>query len=106
MKHKRIRIALIAAEAFVGLWAVIGGVGLVTGAIRFIQFPLTLLQGTPFSDFTLPGLALLILVSGSSLFAATTILTRHEVGVLASALAGLFTMGFEIVEVVSVNSKW
>jgi hypothetical protein len=70
MKHKVIRIALVVAEAFVGLWAVIGGVALVTGAIPFISFPLALLQGTPFRDYTIPGLALLILVGGSSLFAA------------------------------------
>jgi len=106
MKHKVIHIALVVAEAFVGLWAVIGGVALVTGAIPFISFPLALLQGTPFSDYTIPGLALLILVGGSSLFAAATILTGHVVGVLASALAGLITMGFEVVEVVSVEGKW
>jgi hypothetical protein len=106
MKHKLVRITLVAVEAFVGIWAVIGGVGLVTGAIPFLHFPLALLQGTPFSDFTIPGLALGILIGGSSLFAAITILTGREVGVLASGLAGLFTMGFEIVEVVSVNSKW
>ena len=42
---------------------------------------------------------LLIVVGGSFLFAAATILTRHEVGVLASALAGLIVIGFEVVEV-------
>lgn len=106
MKHKFVRITLVVVEAFVGIWAVIGGVGLVTGAIPFLQFPLTLLQGTPFSDFTIPGLALGILIGGSTLFAAATVLTRREVGVLASGVAGLFTMGFEIIEVMSVNSKW
>jgi hypothetical protein len=78
----------------------------VTGTIPFISFPLALLQGTPFRDYTIPGLALLILVGGSSLFAVATILTGREVGVLASALAGMITMGFEVVEVVSVESKW
>ena len=98
MKHTFVRITLVVVEAFVGIWAVIGGVGLVTGAIPFIQFPLALLQGTPFSDFTIPGLAVGILIGGSTLFAAATILTRREVGVLASALAGLTVIGFEVVE--------
>jgi hypothetical protein len=106
VKHKIIRIVLVVAEAFVGMGAVIGGWALVTGAIPFISFPLALLQGTPFTDYTIPGLALLILVGGSSLFAAATILTGREVGVLASAVAGLIAMGFEVVEVVSVESKW
>jgi hypothetical protein len=45
----------------------------------------------------------LILVGGSSLFAVATILTGREVGVPDSALAGLITLGFEVV---SVESKW
>jgi hypothetical protein len=55
MKHKVIRIALVVAEAFVALWAVIDDVALVTGAIPFNSFLLALLQGTPFSDYTIPG---------------------------------------------------
>ncbi len=65
MKHKGIRITLVVIELFVGLWAVIGGVGLVTGAIPFLQMPIEYLQGTPFSDYTIPGLLLLLVVGGS-----------------------------------------
>ena len=103
MKHKIIRIALIVIELFVGLWAVIGGVGLMTGAIPFLLMPVEYLQGTPFSDYTIPGLLLLIVVGGSFLFAAATILTGREVGVLASALAGLIVIGFEAVEVAIID---
>jgi hypothetical protein len=56
------------------------------------------LQGTPCSDYTIPGLILLIVVGGRFLFAAATILAGREVGVLASALAGLILIGFEVVE--------
>ncbi len=105
MKHKILRVVLVVAEAFVGVGAVVGGWALVTGSMAFISFPLALLEGTPFTDYTIPGLALLILVGGSSLFAAATILTGREVGVLFSVLAGVATMGFEVVEVVSVESK-
>lgn len=103
MKHKIIRIALIVIELFVGLWAVIGGVGLMTGAIPFLLMPVEYLQGTPFSDYTIPGLLLLIVVGGSFLFAAATIFTGREVGVLASALAGLIVIGFEAVEVAIID---
>jgi hypothetical protein len=99
MKHKGIRITLVVIELFVGLWAVIGGVGLVTGTIPFLQMPVEYLQGTPFSDYTIPALLLLLVVGGSFLFAAATILTGREVDVLASALAGLIVIGFEVVEV-------
>lgn len=98
MKHKGRRITLIVIELFVGLWAVIGGVGLVSGAIPFLRMPVEYLQGTPFSDYTIPGLLLLLVVGGSFLFAAATILSGREVGVLASALAGLSVIGFEAVE--------
>lgn len=99
MKHKGIRIALVVIELFVGLWAVIGGIGLLTGAIPFMVMPVELLQGTPFSDYMVPGLLLLVVVGGSFLFAAATILRGRELGVLASALAGLIVIGFEVVEV-------
>ena len=98
MKHKGIRITLVVIALFVGLWAIIGGVGLMTGAIPFLRMPVEYLQGSPFSDYTIPGLLLLLVVGGSFLFAAATILTRREVGVLASALAGLTVIGFEVVE--------
>jgi len=103
MKHKFIRITLIVIELFVGLWAVIGGIGLVTGVIPFLQMPVAYLQGTPVSDYMIPGLLLLIVVGGSFLFAAATILSGHELGVLASALAGLILIGFEFVEVLIID---
>ena len=99
MKYKGVRVALVVIEVFVGLGAVLGGVGLLTGAIPFMVMPTELLQGTPFNDYTIPGLALLIAVGGSFFFAAATMLSGREVGVLASALAGLIVIGFEAVEI-------
>jgi hypothetical protein len=74
-------------------------VGLVSGAIVFLQMPVEYLQGTTFNDYTISGLLLLIVVGGSFLFAAATILSGREVDVLASVLAGLIMFGFEVVEV-------
>src|SRR5438876_11037402 len=65
--------------------------------------PVGYLQGTPFSDYTIPGLVLLIVVGGSFLFAAATILTGREVLVFASALAGLIVIGFEVVKVAIID---
>jgi len=100
MKHKIVRIAIFVLAVLGALTAFAGGVGILTGAITF---PLEFLQGTPFIDYTIPGLALAIIVGGSFLFAAATILTGSEVGVLASALAGLFMIGFEVVEIAVVD---
>jgi hypothetical protein len=100
MKHKGVRLTLVVLEAFVALTSIVCGAGLAVGAI---QFPLAWLQGAPFSDYAILGLVMAIIVGGSSLLAAATILTGHEVGVLVSALAGLLLMGFEVVEVSIVD---
>jgi hypothetical protein len=100
MKQKRIRITLVILEVFVALGAIAGGIGLLTGAI-----PASLggLQGSPFVDYTVPAWSLMVMVGGSMLLAAATILTGREMGVLASAFAGLVMMIFEMVEVAVVD---
>ena len=100
MKQKRIRIALVVLEVFVALGAVAGGIGLLTGAI---PVSLNELQGSPFVDYTIPALSLMVIVGGSMFLAAATILTGREMGVLASAFAGLAMMIFEIVEVAVID---
>jgi len=104
MNHKIVRIALVVIETFVGLGAIAGGIALLTGV--FAQgIPVAWLQGTPFSDYTVPGLALAILVGGGMLLAAATVFILREWAVLVSAVAGIFMVGFEVVEAASVDSK-
>ena len=104
MKHKTIRIALVAIEAFIGLGAIFGGIALLTGAFNFDQWiPVAWLQGTPFSDYTIPGLLLLIVVGGGMLMAATTVFVKREWAVLISAVMGLVMIGFEVVEVAIID---
>jgi hypothetical protein len=103
MKHKAIRIALVIIEAFIGLGAIGGGIAILTGA--FDQWlPIAWLQGTPFSDYTIPGLILLIVIGGGMLLAAATILIQREWAVLLSAAMGLVMIGFEVFEVAIVDS--
>ena len=95
MKHKAMRITIFVLAVFGSLTTLAGGIGLLTGAIAT---PLEWLEGSPFVDYTIPGLALAIIVGGSMLLAAATIFTGREFGVLASGFAGLAMMIFEIVE--------
>ena len=98
MKHKAIRIALVVIETFIGLGAIGGGIAILTGA--FDQWlPLAWLQGTPFSDYTIPGLILLLIVGGGMLLAAGTVFIQHEWAVLLSVAMGLVMIGFEVFEV-------
>ena len=62
--------------------------------------PRVWLAGTPFSDYTIPGLTLVIVVGGTALLAAATVFIQREWAVLVSVLAGLFMAGYEVVEVV------
>lgn len=100
MRREEIPVILVLLETFVALTSIVGGVGLAVGAI---QFPLAWLQGTPFSDYTILGLVMAVIVGGSSLLAVATILTGREAGVLVSALAGLLLLGFEVVEVACID---
>lgn len=102
MKHKGIRIALAIIEAVVGLGAIGGGIAILTGA--FDQwFSLAWLAGTPFSDYTIPGLVLLLVVGGGMLLGAATQLIQREWAVLLSAALGLMLLGWEVVEVAIID---
>lgn len=100
MKHKEVRPTLIILEAFVALTSIACGIGLAVGAV---QLPLVWLAGTPFSDYTLPGLVMAVIVGGSSFLAAEMIRAGREGGVVASALAALLLMGCEAAEVAMID---
>ncbi len=102
MKHKAIRIILVVIEAIIGLGAIGGGIAILTGV--FDQwFQLSWLQGTPFSDYTVPGLVLLVVIGGGMLLAAATTFLQREWAVLLSAAMGLIMIGFEIFEVAIID---
>jgi hypothetical protein len=104
MKQKVRRIALFVIEAFIALTAIQGGIGLLRGAFDQVV-PLAWLDGTPFSNYTIPGLVLALVVGGGALLAAASVFISREWTVLVSVLAGLLLAGYEAVEVVSLDSK-
>lgn len=92
---------LIILDVFLAVTAVAGGIGLLSG---MLDPGVELLRGSPFTSYTIPGLALLVLVGGSALVAAGLMLRLPQVGVLASGISGVMMMGFEVVEVLVVGS--
>lgn len=101
MNHKGIRIAVVGLDLFEAASAIIGAVGLVVG---FMNIPVSVLIGTPFTDFTVPAVLLGIVVGGSALAAAViAVFAPPRVGALASAAAGCITVGYLIVEIAMIG---
>jgi hypothetical protein len=97
MNEKRIRIAVVAADLFEAVSAIVGAVGLIVG---FMDIPVSVLIGTPFADFTVPALLLGFVVGGSALVAAiTTALALRPFDALSSAAAGCITVGWLTIEI-------
>ena len=90
------RRALIILDGLAGLSALLGMPILLTG--WGYRFPLTWLAGTPFSDYTVPGLLLGIVVGGSARLPMGATLESARVGAVASLAAGGIMMGWVIGE--------
>ena len=102
MKHTVIRIVLAIIEACIGLGALVGGIAILSGA--FDQWlPAAFLQGTPFSDYLIPGLLLTVVIGGGMLLASATQFFQREWIVLLSAMMGLIMLGWEIAEVAIID---
>ncbi|MGZ3665910.1 MAG: hypothetical protein ACXVDA_15680 [Ktedonobacterales bacterium] len=101
MGEKGVRIALVVVDLFAALSAIVGAVGLIVG---YIEIPLSVLQGTPFTDFTVPALLLGIVVGGSALAAAAIALFGpRRIAPLASAVAGCIMVGWMTVEIAMIG---
>jgi hypothetical protein len=94
-------VTLTALSAFLALSAIPGGIALLIG---FNAPPVQQLAGSVFSDFTIPGLALLLLVGGSAVLATVLLLRKSPFALLGSIAAGLVVMSFEFVEVLAIGS--
>jgi hypothetical protein len=101
MGAQGVRITLVVVNLFAAVSAIVGAVGLLIG---FMEIPLSELEGTPFTDFTVPALLLGIVVGGSALVAAAIALFGpRRLEALASAAAGCIMVGWMTVEVAMVG---
>ena len=98
---KTLYTTLIVLNVFLALTAIPGGFCLLTG---IAVPPLDELKGSIFTDYTLPGLALMIIVGGSALLTAILLMRKNKFALLCSAAAGIIIMIFEFVEVLVIGS--
>lgn len=94
-------LVLISPVLFVALGALGDGIGLIVA--NGPGAPLELLRGSPFNSYAMPGLSLTA-VGGSAMLAAAAVLWRHELSAMASVITGVMVIGFEVVEVLVVES--
>lgn len=103
MRGRIIRITVIVVNLFAAVSAFAGALGLVVG---YMNIPLSVLNTTPFADFTVPALLLGVVVGGSALAAAAIALFGpHRVvwfgwrsEPLAALAAGCIMVGWMSIE--------
>lgn len=80
-----IRKLLIGVSLFIFISAIAGAVGLIGGGINI---PLSLIEGSVFSSYLIPGLVLGIVIGGTHLVAAFSVWKRRRFAADISAVAG------------------
>lgn len=98
--HWPTRISLIVIAAFMAVSAIAGAIFVVP------TLPRSMLGGgwiNPFTNFTIPALALGILCGGAALIALIAVIRSPQLGALVSFVAGVFMIGFELVEIAVVG---
>ena len=91
----------VALEIFLGLGALFGGGALILAPDgHFLGMPTTLLAGSPFPSFLVPGIILFTFVGLGPLLAAALTVGRHAFAPLAAIAVGLTLIGWVAVEMV------
>jgi hypothetical protein len=91
----------IALEIFLGVGALFGGGALILAPDgHLLGMPTTLLVGSPFSSFLVPGIILFTLVGLAPLLAAAVTALRQAFAPLAAVAIGLTLIGWVSVEMV------
>lgn len=97
----RARIALIGLLGFLALTAAGGGITLLAGVFTP---PLEMLDGSIFSSYLVPGLALCVVVGGTAAWAVVLLWRRQTWSAFASLAAALAVIAFELVEMAVIGS--
>lgn len=94
------RLAVAVLDGFLAITALAGA------AIVLPTLPPSMLAGSVFPDFLVPGLALGVLVAGSAFVATAAVLFRPKLGAPMAMISALMIIVFEAVEVATVGYHW
>lgn len=101
-----LRIILLLIEFFVAFTAISCGAMLIArpdGA--WMQMSISILTGTPFSNFLIPGIALGFAVGGSALFALIFVAFRRPFAQRLVLLSGIMLGGWITVQVLLIGAS-
>lgn len=91
----------VALEIFLGVGALFGGgVFILAPDGHLLGMPLTMLTGTPFQSFLVPGILLFSLVGVVPIVAAAITARHQAIAPLAAVVVGLILMGWITIEMV------
>jgi hypothetical protein len=101
LQMKTFRTTLSILTIFLALTAIAGCIQLLEGTYAP---PTEFLLGAIFEDFTIPGLALGLIVGGSAAVATALLISRNKFAFLIATISGIIIMSFEFVEVMIIGS--
>jgi hypothetical protein len=93
----------VGLEVFLGIGALFGGGALILAPDgHLLGIPTSLLAGTPFDSFLVPGICLFSFVGVGPLLAAAIAVRRQPIAPLAAIAVGLTLMGWIAAEMVAL----
>jgi len=100
----RARFAVIAIGGVIGVGALFGGYGLLSDA-KGLGVNESWLEDTPFPDYRIPGLVLLVVIGGGTLLTAASALLRSRFAGLAALAMGLTLLLWGAVETITIGYR-
>ena len=102
---RKVYIGLGSLQAFIGLGALAGGFGLVRDPSgSALGVPLSLLEGSPFPDFLIPGMFLLAVNGVGSMIGAGLSFTRRRYAQEIAIVLGAILVAWIVIQVVIIRS--
>jgi hypothetical protein len=98
-KKRLLTFSLGTLQAFIGITAIAGGFRLVSNPNGTSDIPIEWLSNSPFTNYLMPGLVLLIVIGFGNVFAGiVSFLSKRHAGSIA-AILGTFLILFMAIEV-------
>jgi hypothetical protein len=91
-------------HAFVGIGALFGGGGAVLNPNAPMGISVDVLKNSPFSNFLIPGIILLVVIGFGNLFAAAVLYYEYKYNLYISHLMGIVLVGWIVVQCVMMRA--